>query len=228
MCTLTFFPLPNAGFILTSNRDETPMRISIPPKMYQEEEVEMCYPKDLLSGGTWIGISSNKHLACLLNGAFEPHIRKPSYRKSRGLVVKELLRATDPLYFFETVLLDEIEPFTMISINWKNELKCYQFIWDGTKKDLQEIPILPQIWSSPMLYSKEIIQQRIHYFQDFLEENNEKITVKKILEFQKEFRINRKLIKTTSVTQFIYKKRASEIIYYDLNENIIVRNKINF
>ena len=32
MCTVTYLPLKNGDFILTSNRDETPLRKTIPQK----------------------------------------------------------------------------------------------------------------------------------------------------------------------------------------------------
>ena len=52
MCTVTYLPQENDGFILTSNRDESPMRKTIPPKKYVENGVELIYPKDQLAGGT--------------------------------------------------------------------------------------------------------------------------------------------------------------------------------
>jgi hypothetical protein len=52
MCTVTYLPLKDNNFILTSNRDETPLRKTIPPKTYVESGVELIYPKDELAGGT--------------------------------------------------------------------------------------------------------------------------------------------------------------------------------
>ena len=60
MCTVTYLPLGNNEFILTSNRDESPVRKTILPKKYFENGVEILYPKDELAGGTWIG-TSNKN-----------------------------------------------------------------------------------------------------------------------------------------------------------------------
>ena len=62
MCTVTYLPLPNNNFILTSNRDETPLRKTIPPKTYIENGVALIYPKDELAGGTWIGTSNKNRL----------------------------------------------------------------------------------------------------------------------------------------------------------------------
>ena len=39
MCTVTFLPLKNNNFILTSSRDETPLRETFPPKKYEEDGI---------------------------------------------------------------------------------------------------------------------------------------------------------------------------------------------
>ena len=57
MCTVTFLPLKNDGFILTSNRDEQPNRITHPPLTVVEDETTLLFPKDEIAGGTWIGTS---------------------------------------------------------------------------------------------------------------------------------------------------------------------------
>jgi hypothetical protein len=70
MCTITYLLFGNNNFILTSNRDETPMRKIVPPKTYIENGVELTYSKDELAGGTWVGTSHKKKVVCLLNVAF--------------------------------------------------------------------------------------------------------------------------------------------------------------
>ena len=60
MCTVTFLPLSNNDFILTSNRDEQRQRETLHPKIYEEDGIEMLFPKDKVAGGTWIGASSKK------------------------------------------------------------------------------------------------------------------------------------------------------------------------
>ncbi len=176
----------------------------------------MCYPKDSLAGGTWIGTSSKKRLVCLLNGGFGPHERLEEYRKSRGLIVKELLVATNTLAFLQTTNLVDIEPFTLISIDWKRKLELHQLIWDGHKKHLQKIPISPQIWSAPMLYSKEIKQNREILFRKFLIDNQNELGQKVLMEFHKKFKMDREFVQTTSITQFVRTNQTSEMIYKDL------------
>ena len=46
MCTVTLFPVNSSDFILTSNRDETPKRKTIPPKLYTENKTNLLFPKD--------------------------------------------------------------------------------------------------------------------------------------------------------------------------------------
>ncbi|AUC86091.1 hypothetical protein CW731_12720 [Polaribacter sp. ALD11] len=92
MCTVTYLLLGNNNFILTSNRDETPLRKTIPPKEYLENGVELTYPKDEIARGIWIGLSDKKRLVCLLNGGFVAHKRKLPYKMSRGIVVKKIFQ----------------------------------------------------------------------------------------------------------------------------------------
>ena len=135
MCTVSFLPLENDNFILTSNRDETPLRKTISPKIYQENDVELLSPKDAFAGGTWIGASNRKRIVCLLNGAFEKHQRKEFYRKSRGIIVTELLTVEDAVSEIEQTNFIDIEPFTLVLIDFKKELKIFELIWDGEITD---------------------------------------------------------------------------------------------
>ncbi|MEX1384312.1 NRDE family protein, partial [Lutibacter sp.] len=134
MCTVTFLPLKNNGFILTSNRDETPFRETIPPKKYEEDGVEMVFPKDKLAGGTWIGTSSKNRLVCVLNGAFTKHKRATSYKKSRGIIAKEILKSDNLETYINALDLINIEPFTMVLVDWNNDnLDLFELVWDAHK-----------------------------------------------------------------------------------------------
>ena len=173
MCTVTYLPLGNNDFILTSNRDEDPKRRTIPPKEYNEEGVKLRYPKDELAGGTWIGLSEKDRLICLLNGGFTKHIRETFYKMSRGVIVKELLKVNNPIEIIRDFDFDGIEPFTIILVDWKNTLKAYELIWDGVQKHFVKLGNEPKIWSSSTLYNEEIKQLRREWFADWLQENSE-------------------------------------------------------
>lgn len=208
MCTVTYFPLGDDDFILTSNRDETPLRKTIPPKKYSENGVALTYPKDEVAGGTWIGISDKKRLVCLLNGGFENHTRKIPYKMSRGIIVKNILSAEDGVTFINNFDFTNIEPFTLVLVDWKMQLKTYELVWDGVKKHFKELAQEPKIWSSSTLYTNEMKELRKEWFANFLNDNNE-IDQQEILAFHQNStlgnpdispKMKRSYVETVSVT----------------------------
>lgn len=168
MCTVTFAPKPNDSFILTSNRDEAPQRHTIPPKVYSLEGTRVLFPRDELAGGTWIGASEKKRLVCLLNGGFEPHRRRESYRMSRGIIVTELLKDEDASHAMKRFDYTDIEPFTIILVDWKKTLRLYELVWDGEEAHFDEKSLAPHIWSSSLLYTSEAKRKRESWFSEFL------------------------------------------------------------
>ena len=168
MCTVTFLPIGENEFILTSSRDVPFSRKkALAPKKYIEDSVELTYPKDGDAGGTWIGTSSKKRLICLLNGGYVDHKTEKSYRASRGLIVKELLRSDDIKESLSNIDLNGIEPFTLAIVDWNDGLAVYDFVWTGNKKHLINIPKTPHIWSSSTLYSDSVKKLRENWFADW-------------------------------------------------------------
>lgn len=182
MCTVTYIPLGNSDFILTSNRDIPFSRekASHPQKMI-EDGVELCFPKDGKAGGTWIGLSDKKRLICLLNGGFEYHTSRSNYAKSRGLIVKELLKVDDLHKVFQSVDLENVEQFTLTIVDWHKELELIEFVWDGTKKHIKLMLQEPHIWSSSTLYDKSVKKLRGEWFSKWQKKNE--ISQKNILNF---------------------------------------------
>ena len=168
MCTLTYLPLENGDFIVTSNRDERPSRATLAPETYKEDGVLLTYPKDVVAGGTWIGTSSLKRLVCLLNGGFKAHKREAEYSKSRGLIVREFLKVSEISTHMDQVQFKEMEPFTMVLLDWKNSLQIYELVWDGVEKYVKKLANKPHIWSSSMLYNPEIKKLREQWFTAWL------------------------------------------------------------
>ncbi|QTD38687.1 NRDE family protein [Polaribacter batillariae] len=217
MCTVTYLPLDNDNFILTSNRDETPLRKTVPPKKYIENGVEITYPKDALAGGTWIGLSEKKRLVCLLNGGFTIHKRKSSYKMSRGIIVKNILTNNQALHYIKTFDFTDIEPFTLVFVDWTVNLATYELVWNGETKHFQKLPQEPKIWSSSTLYSNEMKELRKRWFADFLEHHKE-YNQQEIVAFHKNEtlgtidispKMKREFVETVSITSV--KKIASEI-----------------
>ncbi|WP_348727210.1 NRDE family protein [Tenacibaculum sp. 190130A14a] len=224
MCTVTYLPLGNNNFILTSNRDEDPNRKTIPPKEYLEDTVKLTYPKDELAGGTWIGLSEKNRLICLLNGGFTKHQRKESYRMSRGVIVKELLKVENPVEIINHFDFDGIEPFTIVLVDWKKELKAYELVWDGDVRHFQELGEEPKIWSSSTLYTEEVKQLRREWFAEWVEENSS-FQQEEIVKFHQDetkgnseisLKMKRSRVETVSVTSVSKTEEEVSLKYYDL------------
>lgn len=70
MCTVTISPKGKNDDERTSNRDETPNRIPLLPYFYAINKTEILFPKDELSGGTWIDntiVSKTFHIPHIIN-----------------------------------------------------------------------------------------------------------------------------------------------------------------
>lgn len=211
MCTVTYLPTGKNEFILTSNRDVPYTREKAnEPQVYKEEGVELNYPKDGEAGGTWIGTSSKNRLICLLNGGFYYHTSRSTYKKSRGLVVTELLKVDDIKKGIQEIELNGIEQFTLTIVDWNNELDLFEFVWDGTKKHLKKMKQEPQIWSSATLYDRDVKKLRKEWFADW--QNNNEMTQETILNFHKtagigdpaiDIKMDRKIGGTVSITSVL-------------------------
>jgi len=225
MCTLTFIPKSNAGFIVTSNRDEAPGRATINPKIYTYAGIKLLFPKDELAGGTWIGLSDKNRFISLLNGGFTAHDRQDSYRISRGIIVTDLLIADNVLKTIESYNFSGVEPFTLVIIDWAKQLRIFELVWDGEAHHLSEKPLAPQIWSSSLLYSAQIKQKREQWFSKFLLEHINP-SAEQLLKFHKtsgegnpetDLIMDRVFVKTKSVTQIIM--QDSITMYYEDLQN---------
>lgn len=226
MCTVSLIPLDFECFVLTSNRDESPNRATLQPNFYEADNAKVLFPKDKIQGGTWIGVSTKKRALCLLNGGFTNHKRVLPYKKSRGLIVKEFLGMDNLLSEIEIYDFDNIEPFTLVIVEWSSNLKFYEFVWDGIKKHLKNLDLKPHIWSSSTLYNLNMKQERLQWFKEFVSSN--KLNNNSILRFHKNKKkdnvyygvvMNRNVVKTTSITQIIKDKDCVKMHFEDLQHN---------
>ncbi|MEW4924292.1 NRDE family protein [Algibacter sp. 2305UL17-15] len=207
MCTVTLVPQGKNDFILTSNRDEAPSRVSLPPEFYTIGETQVLFPKDKM-GGTWIGVSEKNRVVCVLNGGFVKHERQSSYRKSRGIVANDFMVSEDIVKTIESDDFENIEPFTIVIADWNTTLKFYELVWDGKYKHFIELPLDSRIWSSSTLYSEGMKREREQWFENL--EAFQGLTAETLLEFhstkdEENFDygviMDRGFVKTTSITQ---------------------------
>lgn len=234
MCTVTIIPIGKNDFVLTSNRDEAPHRVSLAPEVYTINNTQLLFPKDELSGGTWIGVSDKNRMVCLLNGAFELHKRKVSYRLSRGVVAKDFLISDAITSTMENYNLEDIEPFTIVIADWNSHLKFIELVWDGLKKHVTVLPLQPKIWSSSTLYNKSMKLERLQWFEIFKE--NQNLKAETLLQFHKtagadniDFGVimNRGFVRTTSITQVKKTAEKIEMIYENLQTQLVTTSQFN-
>lgn len=221
MCTVVFIP-GNKAVFLGSLRDESPKRPrATKPAVSEIDGLSFLAPTDTMAGGTWLGVNSIGNIIILLNGGFENHSRKNYYRKSRGLIVTELLALAQPVIEWDMMEMEDIEPFTLII--WANN-NLYQLVWDGNKRHkIQLDQTLPYIWSSATLYNAAAKAKREQLFKNWMAANP-LVSNLSLLDFFKSyhdaengFMINRnESIKTLSFSSIkLAENNKAVMCYYD-------------
>lgn len=239
MCTVTFLPINQREFILTSNRDEDVSRPSaLPVQEYKINNRTIFFPKDQKANGTWIAYDVKGYTLCLLNGAYKPHVSKSNYKKSRGLMLLDFYFFNDPQEFVKNYDFKGIEPFTLIlAYSCSNTQKAllFELTWNEEKvKLISHDPTLPQIWSSVTLYSAETISERRIWFENWLNKNNN-YSPDNILFFhhfggngsnENDLIMNRTTKKTVSICCINKTLTHTDIIYEDISNKKLHKTKV--
>src|SRR5215472_15515543 len=133
MCTLTFVPTVD-GYLAGMNRDELRTRpTALPPKIHERDGMSVVYPREP-SGGTWIACNSSGNLLALLNWNEVDPVSLGQKRKTRGLVIPELIRevsSSSTNSCLKRLNLDGVFPFRLIEV-FQSERKLVEWRWDGT------------------------------------------------------------------------------------------------
>jgi len=210
MCTVTFIPGEAGVYHLTSNRDEHTGRARALPPRYDDG---LLYPRDGEAGGSWIAVKRGD-AGVLLNGAFATHRRRENYRRSRGLVFLDVLRAESPLEQFDSMPLWGIEPFTLVLFLQGRLFECR---WDGERKHVRELETeRPHVWSSVTLYDEPTRRQREQQLARWWRREN--ISTGKIVDFHRAVRRQGE-IATVSITNVRIAEGRGRLAYYDLGGN---------
>ena len=207
---------------MASVRDENPNRARAKqPALQRSANQDFWAPIDGQAGGTWWAVNRIGHTVILLNGAFINHLPNTrTYRKSRGLIVKELAEQMDLVDHWENLDLTDIEPFTLV-IRQNNQV--FDCRWDGRKKHTKELnPKEAAIWSSAPLYTREIQRYREQLFADFTQ--NDLIDIPEILEFLESYSdkdngfIMRRwdFLQSLSISVFRFNGNDFDLFYKDL------------
>ena len=143
MCTLTYIPQSDNGFIVTSNRDETPFKPALHPSRKYVYPRWITYPTDIAGGGSWIAATDDGTIAILLNGAFTAHKRTPPYGHSRGKIVLLNFGFKSLQALSEKYILDNIEPFTLVRIKPGKDIE--ELRWDGNTAHCTLLPLINHV-----------------------------------------------------------------------------------
>jgi len=236
MCVVTYLPLPEGGFVLTSNRDELSSRpAALAPQAHTLADRRVCFPKDPTGGGTWLATSGTTTV-CLLNGAFEPHLHQPPYRKSRGLVVLDYVSYSSPALFTDRYDFSGIEPFTLVIVSHASggAPALHELRWNGTQVYLRNMPPrVAHIWSSVTLYTLPMAELRKTWLAQFLYKQPQ-YTPADVFAFHQtagdgdpahDFVMRRPAygLQTVSITQVYHRAADQQMRYLDLNAQVSVQ-----
>lgn len=220
MCTVVYAP-QGARTVMASLRDESPLRYGAKaPVLFSAACCEYLMPVDPQGGGSWLGITDSKNVIILLNGAFEKHIRKPEYRMSRGMVVKQLLESNFPVVEWMLTDLNDIEPFTLIVYT---EGKLFRLVWDGAEKYREMLDEKAHyLFSSATLYPKPIRELRALKMDEWML-TNPMVDQSTLLDFFRSYNdpeygfiMNRnEKVKTLSYTYISIEAQSTRLVYQD-------------
>jgi uncharacterized protein with NRDE domain len=233
MCTVTYLPLAQRGFIFTSNRDEAPHRSSPALRHEARGGQQLLFPHDPTAGGTWIAVSSADRLACILNGAFEPHRRNPPYRRSRGLMALDFFDFPAFGAFYDEYEFQGMESFTMLVFERGS---LWELRWDERQQHLKRLdPALPHIWSSAPLYEPDVQRRREQWFAQWRAQR-ESFGREDVLSFHRSAGegdpwnavvMNRgNIVRTLSITSILKTERCIDLQFFDLLSGQAGQDKI--
>lgn len=234
MCTVTFIPSEHTVF-LTSNRDEKHRRSNaFIPAVFEGQSGKILFPKDGDAGGSWIAAHENGNAIVFLNGGFLAHTPQPPYRKSRGLILVDLIDHSNPTNYFFVIGLENIEPFT--AIIW-DECRLFECRWDGRQKHILQLDkSKPHIWSSVTLYEPSVISKRNQWFEEWIA-NKQTPSQNDILHFHQftgdgdchnDLKMDRGQVCTVSVTSMSVSNKAARMHYLDLKNNQSFQQELVF
>ena len=104
--------------------------------------------------------------------------------------------------------MESIEPFTLVVVDWSEENRLFEFVWDGQQRFFKELEWQPIIWSSSTLYTDHMKEMRQDWFREWF--IGKSITPEAILDFHKHGGIGfpevdvfmkREKVGTVSITQ---------------------------
>jgi len=155
MCTVTYLPLPDGGYLLGTNRDERPHRGQAQaPSLRVLGERQVLAPIDGDEGGTWVALDDQGRCLCLLNGDKKPRAKPPADPRSRGLLLLDLMSdaGVDPVtsQLLSWAMSKDLpyRTFKLLSIEREPTLRARLLEWNGRELDVRQLTSATLVVSS--------------------------------------------------------------------------------
>ena len=137
MCTLALYfrLLDEHPLIVAANRDEHYERPSEPPTLWKADPAIVA-GKDLLAGGTWLGVNEYGLLVGILNRRVNREQDPVRSTRSRGLLCLDLLKlkTAAEAHGFLQARVERYQPFTVVFADSSQAWLAYN-LWREIKAD---------------------------------------------------------------------------------------------
>lgn len=128
MCTLALYfrKVDHCPVIVAANRDERYDRPSASPAIWATNP-KILAGKDLLAGGTWLGVNEHGLLVGILNRRSDESPNSPTHTRSRGLLCLDLLglKSAADACLFVNQHEQVYQPFTVIFVDSREGWMAY-------------------------------------------------------------------------------------------------------
>lgn len=200
MCIISFYK-DNNQVLLTHNRDESITRIASSTVEERLWDGRTYFaPVDQEKSGTWIFYNQD-YIACILNGGKEKSQNlRTEYKKSRGLVLLDVMKYKDVDEFVKKYDFEDIAPFTML-VHQLNNKKTLMLFWNEKQLEIKDLSDDDFTFRcSSTLYTLEKMHELEKIFPKF-----SKVSPKDIFSIHQSIKMNdgdiTKGKATTSITQ---------------------------
>jgi hypothetical protein len=167
MCTVTVVP-HETGVRVMCNRDERRSRpAALPPQVHDLGGRLAAFPVDPRGGGSWVGVNDAGIIVTLLNVSGRLHGFSKKPRRSRGLIVREVLRSGSLSDVLETVASLDASLFEMFRLVVMHRFTALEATGDGVRTAIRrQITVdTPLLFTSSSLGDALVEAPRTQLFQ---------------------------------------------------------------
>ena len=167
MCTVTVVP-HEMGIRVMCNRDERRSRqAALPPKIHDLGGRLAAFPVDPQGGGSWVGVNDAGIVVTLLNVSGPSHRSSKAPRRSRGLIVREVLRCGSLSRVLETAARLDASLFEMFRLVVVHRFTAVDATSDGVRTAIRrQITVdTPLLFTSSSLGDALVEAPRQQLFQ---------------------------------------------------------------